>query len=214
MKRKKDPILSQHKILLAAKKEFVKYGFDGARMDRIADKAKVNKQLIYYYFKSKDFLFTEVLKESYRQLRAEEENINIDNMTAYDAMLNLVSVNWNYYIKHPELIFLLSSENLMRARHVKDHLSAFLDINKNWEVLTKEIIAKGKIDKTIREDLDPMQINISIAALVIFYITNSSTLSLLYQTDLTSEVEKINRLQSIKDTIGSWITNKNQQATI
>ena len=76
MKRKKDPILSQHKILLAAKKEFVKYGFDGARMDRIADKAKVNKQLIYYYFKSKDLLFTEVLKESYRQLRTEEEKIN------------------------------------------------------------------------------------------------------------------------------------------
>ena len=102
----------------------------------------------------------------------------------------------------------------MRARHVKDHLTAFLDINKNWEVLTKEIIAKGKIDKTIREDLDPMQINISIAALVIFYITNSSTLSLLYQTDLTSEEEKINRLQSIKDTIGSWITNKKPQTTI
>ena len=42
MKRKKDPILSQNKILLAAKKEFVKYGFDGARMDRIADKAKAH----------------------------------------------------------------------------------------------------------------------------------------------------------------------------
>ena len=205
MRKKKDANLSQNKILLAARSEFVKYGFDGARVDRIATKAKVNKQLIYYYFKSKDLLFTEVLKLSYQQLRKEEEKINIDNMTAYEAMLNLIVVNWNYYQKNPDLIFLLSSENLMRARHVKEHLATFLEINKSWGNLTREIIAKGKEDRTIRDNLDPMQLNISIAALVIFYITNGPTLSLLYDTDLASTEEKEKRLQAIKETIGEYI---------
>ncbi|MDA3956682.1 TetR/AcrR family transcriptional regulator [Oceanispirochaeta sp.] len=51
-------------ILNAAEKEFSSNGFDGARVDKIAKKAGVNKALIYYYFKSKK----ELLKALYERL--------------------------------------------------------------------------------------------------------------------------------------------------
>jgi len=55
---------AKEKILNAAEKEFSVKGFDGARVDKIAKAAGVNKALIYYYFKSKK----ELLKALYERL--------------------------------------------------------------------------------------------------------------------------------------------------
>src|SRR2546426_7354198 len=49
------------RIVAAAREEFSRRGFDGARMDQIARRAAVNKQLLFYYFHSKRGLFTAVL---------------------------------------------------------------------------------------------------------------------------------------------------------
>lgn len=53
---------SRKRILEAARAEFSEKGFDGARVDSIAQRADVNKALIYYYFKSKDELLQELLR--------------------------------------------------------------------------------------------------------------------------------------------------------
>lgn len=50
-------------ILKAARKVFTKKGFDGARMQEIADEAGINKALLHYYFRSKDKLFEAIFKE-------------------------------------------------------------------------------------------------------------------------------------------------------
>jgi AcrR family transcriptional regulator len=51
----------QRTILRAAAKEFARFGFAGARVDRIAARAKASKRMIYYYFKAKEGLFVAVL---------------------------------------------------------------------------------------------------------------------------------------------------------
>ena len=50
-------------ILFAAIHEFSAHGFAGARTDAIAESAKVNKALLYYYFKSKQGLYTAAFEE-------------------------------------------------------------------------------------------------------------------------------------------------------
>lgn len=50
-------------ILKAARKVFTHKGFDGARMQEIADEAGINKALLHYYFRSKDKLFEAIFKE-------------------------------------------------------------------------------------------------------------------------------------------------------
>ena len=45
-------------ILAAARSEFARYGFAGARIERIANAADVNKQLIFHYFRSKEGLYS------------------------------------------------------------------------------------------------------------------------------------------------------------
>ena len=58
----------QNDILMAAKRVFTAKGKSAARMQEIADEAGVNKMLLHYYFKSKDILFTEVLKDVLTEL--------------------------------------------------------------------------------------------------------------------------------------------------
>jgi AcrR family transcriptional regulator len=50
---------ARKRILDAARVEFGANGFAGARVDRVATRAGVNKQLIYYYFTSKQGLYRE-----------------------------------------------------------------------------------------------------------------------------------------------------------
>ena len=56
------------RILKAAVEEFAARGYDGAGVDRIARRARVNKALIYYYFESKRGLYRQILQGALRQL--------------------------------------------------------------------------------------------------------------------------------------------------
>jgi AcrR family transcriptional regulator len=55
---------TKERILKAAMAEFSAYGIAGARVDRIANTAGCNKNLIYIYFENKETLFTTVLEKN------------------------------------------------------------------------------------------------------------------------------------------------------
>ncbi|HSV30617.1 MAG TPA: helix-turn-helix domain-containing protein [Atribacteraceae bacterium] len=55
---------AEKRILEAAEKCFAEKGFEGSRVEEIAQKAGVNKALLYYYFKSKEELFRETVRQS------------------------------------------------------------------------------------------------------------------------------------------------------
>jgi TetR/AcrR family transcriptional regulator len=56
---------SPDRILAAAALEFAERGFAGARVDRIARRARVNKAMLYYHFKSKDRLYKTLLRQMF-----------------------------------------------------------------------------------------------------------------------------------------------------
>ena len=54
---------TENQILIAAREVFIAKGFEGARMQEIADQAGINKALLHYYFRSKENLFDAVFSE-------------------------------------------------------------------------------------------------------------------------------------------------------
>lgn len=59
--------ISQEQVILdAASKVFMRKGYDGARMQEIADEAGINKALLHYYFRSKELLFHQIFRHSFR----------------------------------------------------------------------------------------------------------------------------------------------------
>ena len=65
MNKKRENLSSEEKVIAAALNEFALHGYAGARVDRIAAKAKVNKAMIYYHFKSKEKLYERIIKDNF-----------------------------------------------------------------------------------------------------------------------------------------------------
>ena len=195
---------TRRRILKAATEVFAERGFDGARVDRIAAKARINKQLLYHHFGNKDELFTAVLESEYKSIRTAEAALDLDGLRAGEAILALVEFTWRYYLAHPDFIRLLNSENQLEARHLKASART-REINAGHIARMKKLLARGRREGSVRGDLDAMQLNVSIAALGFFYLMNRHTLSTVYQRDLGSQRMLNARLAVMKDTIGRWI---------
>ena len=202
--RKRNPGESRQRILDAAARHFGEAGFDGARVDTIARAARINKQLLYHYFGNKDALFTHVLERAYQQLREQESALNLDGLPADEAILALVNFTWRFYLSHPHFIRLLNSENQMQARHLK-RSRRIAAINAQHLKIYRALIARGQREKTVRGDLDPLQLSINIASLGFFYLINRHTLSTVFKSDLDSERMRRKRLEVMRDVIGCWI---------
>jgi AcrR family transcriptional regulator len=181
-------------ILAAATHEFARYGLGGARVDRIAERARSNKRMLYYYFGSKEKLFLAVLEKVYADIRTAERALNLLDATPDIGIRRLVNLTWTYYIEHPEFLTLLNSENLHRARHLKQskHIK---QMNSPLIETLGELLRRGERDGTFRSGVDPLQLYISIASLSYFYLSNSHTLSTVFGRDLFGAAQRKARLE-------------------
>ncbi len=117
--RTRDPVATRQRILDAATLEFARLGFGGARVDAIAKRAKANKRMIYHYFGNKNRLFLAVLESAYGSIRNAEQALDLEHLEPEDALRTLTEFTWQYYLAHPEFLTLVNSENLHKARHLK-----------------------------------------------------------------------------------------------
>lgn len=202
--RTRDADRSREMILLAARDEFAAHGLGGARVDRIAERAGLNKKLIYYYFEDKDTLFSAVLEEAYRNIREAEQKLKLDDMPPEKAVRQLTEFTWHYYLQHPEFLTLLNSENLHRARHIAGSERARALNTPLIEALGR-ILERGRASGTFRGGVDPLQLYISIAGIAYFYLSNQHTLSAIFGRDLMAPKALNERLSHICDVILGYV---------
>lgn len=198
--RIRDAEATKARILKAAQNEFAKNGFGGARVDVIADKATANKRMLYHYFGSKEKLFQTVLENAYIHIRAAEQKLHLDHLPAKEALERLVSFTWEYYLKHPEFITLVNSENLHRAKHLKKS-EVLKTYSRRFVSMVDEILQRGVASGDFRAGVDPVQLNLTIAAIGYYYLTNRYTGSILFERDLMSKEALEERLKFNVDTI-------------
>jgi AcrR family transcriptional regulator len=202
--RSRDADRSQQTILLAARDEFALYGLAGARVDRIAERADINKRLIYYYFKSKDDLFLAVLENTYADIRAAEQKLHLDEMDPVEAIRELVSFTWHYYLEHPEFISLLNSENQHNAAHLKKS-SRIQEMNSPLVQMLDTVLERGRRQALFRAGIDPIQLYISIASICYFYLSNNQTLSTIFGRDLRAPKAMAQRLSHMTDMVLGYV---------
>jgi len=202
--RLRDADRSQQTILLAARDEFALYGLAGARVDRIAERADINKRLIYYYFKSKDDLFLAVLENTYADIRAAEQKLHLDEMDPVEAIRELVSFTWHYYLEHPEFISLLNSENQHNAAHLKKS-ARIQEMNSPLVQMLDAVLERGRRQDLFRAGIDPIQLYISIASICYFYLSNNQTLSTIFGRDLRAPKAMAQRLSHMTDMVLGYV---------
>ena len=189
----RNPQQTKARILAAAKVEFARAGLGGARVDKIAQEAGANKRMLYYYFGTKDELFSAVLEETYRHIRESEKLLHLDECEPDEAIRRLLAFTWNYYLEQPEFLTLLNSANLHQARHLKKS-TKLRTMHSPFVAMLDDILERGRKNDIFRAGVDPVQLYISIAALCYFYLGNNYTLSAIFGRDLLSARAKSERL--------------------
>ena len=189
----RDPDATRARILAAAKAEFARKGLGGARVDDIAARAKANKRMLYHYFGNKEELFRITLEDAYAGIRTAEARLEIEKDEPITALKRLVRFTWEYYLRNPEFITLVNSENLHRARHIKAS-ERMREMSRPFVGRMLSLLDRGAVAGLFRKDLDPVQISITIAAIGYYYLTNRFTGSIVFERNLMDEKALAERL--------------------
>src|SRR6187455_2189608 len=198
--RRRDPAATQRKLLAAARREFAACGLAGARVDEIAARAGVNKQLVYHYFGDKDALYLAVLEWVYEEIRAQERKLNLEGLPPERAIKKLIESSFDHLAAHPDFIVLLNDENRGGAGHVRN--SRKLEAMHSPLVsMVSNILADGVRSGVFRKGIDAVHLYISIAGLSYFFFSNTPTLSAIFGKDLSSPSERRARRKHVVDLV-------------
>lgn len=107
-------------ILLAAREVFISKGFEGARMQEIANQAGINKALLHYYFRSKDKLFEAVFSEVAGNLFPALKQIMVAELGIKEKITFLVKIYLKGISENPFIpSFVLNTLNNNPERFLK-----------------------------------------------------------------------------------------------
>lgn len=182
--RPRDAGRTKAAILQAARDEFCEEGFNGARVDSIAARAKANKRLLYHYFGNKEALYEAVLLDAYQEIRRGERELHIGQYDPVEAIDRVIRFTFRHFLANPWFPRLLSVENLQNARFVKK-IKNLDEIRSPIVGELHDIVKRGHEQGIFRTDVDPMQLYISIVSLCYFYVSNMQTLSVVFGKDLS-----------------------------
>jgi len=181
---RRSPTESREQILRAATREFVTYGFAGARVSRIVRNAGTNPRMIYHYFGSKSHLYVVVLEEALGGLRRRELQIDVDHLDPREGLLQLFDFMANYFEHNQHLVRLLSAENLLKATYLRKS-SRIPEMSSPVLTMIEQLIARGTAVGQLPQGLDGLRLYIHMVALSQFHLSNVHTLSVIFGRDLS-----------------------------
>ncbi|HPS46052.1 MAG TPA: TetR/AcrR family transcriptional regulator [Bacteroidales bacterium] len=187
-------------ILDAAKKVFLVKGFDGARMQEIADEAGINKALVHYYFRSKENLFDAIFKEAFQQFMPQVAEI----VNSEESLIRIIEKFSDMYTR-----MLLNNP----------HLPMFIlhEINRNPEQLAEKFRSFGvkpeqlvqvfqkKCSQENYRVIDPRHLIVNLLGLCIFPFVARPIIQKLIFNNNSSEYNKF--LESRKKEVAEFIIN-------
>lgn len=200
----RDPERTRAAILDAATQEFTANGLNGARVDAIAQRAGANKRMIYHYFGGKDGLYLAVLEAAYEAIRVAELDLHLADRDPVDGMRELVLFTWRYFLKHPEFLSLLGTENLNKASYLK-RSSRIRELHSPLVGIISTLLERGETARVFRAGVDPVQLYVTIASLGFFYLSNVHTLSTIFGRDLSAPKSIEARGQHIVDVVLNFL---------
>jgi AcrR family transcriptional regulator len=177
----KGPKGSRERILHAGLSEFAEHGLAGARVDRIAEKAGVNKAMIYYHFDSKEDLYTKVL-EVHISAKVAEVVRGFERGKDLEGILEMIAEAY-YRLLAPgsplvPLFLREMAEGGERLRRIVPDLGLGKDLPQKFRV----IIEKGKEEGRFR-NLDIRHTVVSFVGMCVFYLLADQLVNQVWEID-------------------------------
>lgn len=193
---------TERQILEAAKKVFIAKGFDGARMQEIADEANINKAMLHYYFRSKDLLFETILVTAMEGIMPLLVEALSGDGTVMEKIERLVDAYMDNIIEQPHIpLFLLhelSQRRLKVASSMVERMRKVEQPDRFMQQISDEVNA-GMI-----RSFDPRQVMMNIMGLIIFPFVGRPIFKNLFQLgDQEYRALMMERKQVIKEFVRS-----------
>ena len=164
-----EELSAEERILAAARKIFIKKGYDGARMQEIADEAGINKAMLHYYFRNKDLLYERIFAEFTGKLFPNiNAVVNNDSLDIFEKIEKFVETYIFFLSQNPDIpVFIIGEmskrpEVLQKVFSEKEAKNEAPMVAKFAMELMQES-AKGKI-----KPMNPFHFMISVVAMCAF----------------------------------------------
>jgi len=205
VERQRDRERTRAEILEVATCEFAEHGYSGARVDEIAERTRTTKRMLYYYFGSKEGLYTEVLECAYAEIRAAEQTLDVEHLDPLAAIRRLAELTFDHHEAHPNFIRLVSIENIHRAEHMKAS-GGFVDLNMPAIERIARILERGRADGTFTRDADAVDVHMIISAYCVFRVANRYTWRTLFSRDLLDPHTREHYRAMLGDIVVDYLT--------
>src|SRR5262245_21369508 len=158
--------VSPDRILAAAAAEFAERGFDGARVDRIAARARVNKAMLYYHFKNKAQIYRELLRQMFSGAAARLRAIHTESLSPAEKVDRAIAGLAEVIGQHPELPAIMMREVADRGRHLdRDALTTLAGVPQAFGAIVHEGVERGAF-----RPVDPVFAYFTAIAPLIFFL--------------------------------------------
>jgi AcrR family transcriptional regulator len=193
-----DAARSKADIIAVATEEFAQNGLSGARVDAIAERTRTSKRMIYYYFNSKEGLYSAVLESAYDSVRSLDSDEDLESLSPVDAIRRMVEVTFDYDDSHPMWVRLVMVENIHYA-HKLSGMQVIAERNQIVLRVLERILRRGHQRKEFRSDVNAVDVHAMISALCFFRMANRHTFKAVFGVDMSDiAVRKRHRRMAVE----------------
>ncbi|MCD6347101.1 MAG: TetR/AcrR family transcriptional regulator [Bacteroidales bacterium] len=167
-------------ILDAAKRVFLTRGFDGARMQDIADSAGLNKALIYYYFRSKENLYRLVVKEIMEKFFPALFEVFYSKANLSDKIYTFFDLYISFLIENPVIPQFIIAELVRQPDRLNEFFSKPMEYGA-FQRLSQLI--EDSVQKKEMRPISPQHFLINLISLSVFPVVTRSIFMNFFDVD-------------------------------
>jgi TetR/AcrR family transcriptional regulator len=160
---------SRARLLAAAAQEFAARGFDGAKVDRIAARARVNKAMLYYHFRHKAALYREVLRDVFGAAAEAVEAVRGRGGDPEDQLRAFVAAVAGSAVTRPHFPSIWLREMAEGGRHLDESVVAQM---RRVMMTLAGILAAGEQAGAFRH-IHPLIAQMNIVAPLLFFAASA-----------------------------------------
>ena len=207
------PEESRAAILQAAAQAFAEHGIDGARTDAIAREARVNKALLYYYFKDKETLYGAVLDDAFSGLKNTVFRVLDGDLPPREKIMAYAGAYFDF-IASNQLYPRLMQREMMRARegqspHIDKVVKTYIQ---PIFARVADLIRKGTADGEFRP-VSPVHFVPSMVAMIVFYFSSAPMMQKITGFNPLSPERIAQRREALVDFIAAGLFKHQPKAT-
>lgn len=202
--RKNNPEKTRDGILQAAVAEFVAQGLSGARVDAIAERTQTSKRMIYYYFNSKERLYSEVLEKLYGDIRHTESSLELDVLPPLAAIQRLVEFTFDHHDRNVDFVRIVCIENIHNGENVKQS-PTIRALSQHVLQALDETLRRGEKEGAFRPGVQAVDLHMLISSFCFYRVSNRHTFSEIFQIDLEDLDVKSRQKAMISDSVARYL---------